>query len=131
MAKKNPNTNCLDGMRCPKCGSYGPLVICTRVDVLVHDDGTEYFGGGYEWDDDAPCSCEECKYSGVVLDFIEKKKKKKKKGAARHPATLQELMKALDAAGLTGATVGEDNDGQIVVYTNLAQKKSGKLADMG
>ena len=45
-----------------------------------------------------------------------------------HPKTLQDLMNALSPL-LPHASLGEDNDGQIVVYTNLQEKK-GKLVDM-
>ena len=35
--------------------------------------------------------------------------------------TLQELMVAIDKI-LPGAQIGEDNDGQIVIYTDLMEK---------
>lgn len=43
--------NCLKGMRCPKCGSYGPFNICIN------------------WDEDSYCSCTECGKHGKVADF--------------------------------------------------------------
>ena len=27
----NPNTNCLEGLRCPECGSYAPFGIGTLL----------------------------------------------------------------------------------------------------
>ncbi len=65
----NPNTNCLEGMRCPQCGSYGPFQIEARTVVLVEDDGTEFVGAEIEWDNDSFCACPECEKVGVVADF--------------------------------------------------------------
>ena len=37
----NPNTNCLEGLRCPECGSYAPFGIGTFSSAVVYDDGIE------------------------------------------------------------------------------------------
>jgi hypothetical protein len=67
----NPNTNCLAGMRCPKCGDYGPFTIRTRVSVTVSDDGTSDDGCDYEWFPQDPCECEDCGHCATVADFTE------------------------------------------------------------
>jgi len=67
---KNPNNNCLENMRCPKCGSYGPFEIAGRSTFVVYDDGTDGHGD-IEWDDDSYCICIECYHEGKKRDFIE------------------------------------------------------------
>lgn len=62
------NTNCLEELRCPRCGSLGPFGIGTCSSAIVHDDGiNETFE--HEWDKDSPISCQECDESGQVWDF--------------------------------------------------------------
>jgi hypothetical protein len=63
------NTNCLEGMRCPQCGSEGPFRIRCEVLVLFEDDGSIEELSGSEWDDDSLCECAECDHSGAVKDF--------------------------------------------------------------
>jgi len=62
-----PNTNCLDGIRCPKCGSYAPFSIEATTCCTVYDSGAE--AGDLEWRDDAYCRCMACNHTGVVADF--------------------------------------------------------------
>lgn len=68
------NTNCLDGMACPQCGSEGPFRIHCTVIVLMGDDGTEDDLIGSEWDDHSICECDGCDHSGTVKDFTIDKK---------------------------------------------------------
>ena len=66
----NPNTNCLRGMRCPKCGSYGPFQIeCTCL-AEFNDDGT-LGATDFDWDDHHSCFCVECDRGGQVKAFKE------------------------------------------------------------
>ena len=69
----NPNTNCLEGMRCPKCGSYGPLEIAVLVTARVSDGGSDVPAQDHEWHDDSPAKCAEpdCEFTGTVLNFRE------------------------------------------------------------
>lgn len=67
----NPNTNCLAGLRCPKCGSYGPFSIQCTAMFNVADDGTEIIGS-VEWDECSFCQCR-CGRTGDVDDFTEKR----------------------------------------------------------
>ena len=67
--RKGPNTNCLDGMRCPRCGSYEPFTIYGLTgNAVVYDEGTEEVTG-IEWEDDAECLCQECDFRAPVLAF--------------------------------------------------------------
>jgi len=68
----NPNVNCLEGKRCPKCGSYGPFEIVVSTRVLLCDNGTDDAEDGSTWyDDDAPAMCCECRHEGKLGDFDE------------------------------------------------------------
>ncbi len=62
------NTNCLEGIRCPECGSYGPFGIGTHCSAIVHDDGVEETSG-HEWDKFSPITCQKCDHDGAVGDF--------------------------------------------------------------
>ena len=64
------NVNCLEGMRCPKCGSDQPFAIGTYSSAIVYDDGIESTTD-HEWDKDSPCTCKECEHYGRVADFRE------------------------------------------------------------
>ena len=63
-----PNTNCLEGIRCPKCGHEDSFKIEATVVALVTDEGTEDFGD-VEWDEDHYCECDDCHYFGTIKDF--------------------------------------------------------------
>ena len=62
------NTNCLEGVACPKCESLGPFGIGTHCSAIVHDDGIEETSD-HEWDKDSPITCQECDHYGKVSDF--------------------------------------------------------------
>ena len=62
------NRECLEGFRCPKCGSYEPFEIEVKTTVRVYDHGRGDMESA-EWDDDSPCACCECGHRGVVGDF--------------------------------------------------------------
>jgi len=68
----NPNVNCLEGKRCPECGSYGPFEVVVSMRVLLHDSGTKDAEDGSTWyDDDAPTKCDSCRREGKFGDFDE------------------------------------------------------------
>ncbi len=69
MSKKN--TNCLDGMRCPKCGSLEPMYISATCTVKVYDDGTDETGD-FDWDKNSSCTCGLCGFDGLVAAFMGK-----------------------------------------------------------
>jgi hypothetical protein len=62
------NENCLEGLRCPNCGSYGPFHISVRTIALMDDDGTLDYEGA-EWEDDSYCDCQECHHVATAGDF--------------------------------------------------------------
>lgn len=69
---KNPNENCLEGMRCPRCESYGPFLISADVLLSVSDDGAALDDfASLEWDAGNYCRCPACDRVGVVSDFRE------------------------------------------------------------
>lgn len=67
------NENCLEGWKCPKCGSEGPFYIIDAVihaTILMNDDGTmEEDVTATDWDDDSPARCYWCGFDGKVNDF--------------------------------------------------------------
>lgn len=64
------NSNCLEGLRCPKCKQEDALKIEARVIVYVTDEGTEATDDGhYDWDHDSFCHCPECDFDGKLSDF--------------------------------------------------------------
>jgi hypothetical protein len=64
-----PNTNCLEGIRCPGCKQEDEFMIEALVSVRVTDDETEDQGADYEWDDARTCACPECEFLGTIKDF--------------------------------------------------------------
>jgi hypothetical protein len=62
------NSNCLDGLRCPRCGQEDRLDIVARVMCRVTDDGSEPFGD-HDWDDDSVAVCPGCGCDGRLGDF--------------------------------------------------------------
>ena len=65
------NTNCLEGIRCPRCKQQDLFYINARVEVDVTDNGTGDERGEYFWDDQSPCRCADdtCDRRGVLGDF--------------------------------------------------------------
>lgn len=63
------NTNCLEGVKCPKCGQEDLFKIAAHVICEVSDDGTEDHLGDHEWDQQSFCQCCECDHAGKLADF--------------------------------------------------------------
>jgi len=63
------NTNCLEGMSCPDCGSEEPFRIQAEVTVKMYDSGSDNVDGDITWSGDNTCTCVECGYLGPVVDF--------------------------------------------------------------
>lgn len=63
-----PATNCLNGIRCPVCGSTQRFRILATVDLTMVDNGTEEAEGS-EWDATSPITCCNCRHTGVVGEF--------------------------------------------------------------
>lgn len=66
--ESTPNTNCLKGVRCPRCGQNAKFSIIAIASFEVTDDGTDAYES-VEWDDYAHCRCWDCNYSGKVIQF--------------------------------------------------------------
>ncbi len=64
------NTNCLEGLACPKCGNDGRLYIHGMSVFEVFDDGTARHWN-VEWDDDSHtvCPISDCKFEGKLGEF--------------------------------------------------------------
>lgn len=63
------NTNCLEGIACPKCGADDAFYLEAVIEVLVLDTGTEDQRGDCIWDQDTPCCCAACDHRGRLDDF--------------------------------------------------------------
>lgn len=59
---ENPNTNCLEGKRCPKCKSYGPFRIQATVWLDINDEGSSADDDDHEYDDDSMAHCPKCNH---------------------------------------------------------------------
>ena len=66
----NPNTNALEGIKCPACGHYEGFRITITTVAIVSDEGVESMGDK-EWDDDSACSCQACNHMATVGAFRE------------------------------------------------------------
>jgi hypothetical protein len=62
------NSNCLEGLRCPHCGSYEPFSIEGTVSAKVYDDGVDE-SKCFEWNDDSQIVCHDCGRDGLVREF--------------------------------------------------------------
>jgi hypothetical protein len=69
MELKNPNRNCLEGVRCPRCGHYDDFKVCARVLLQVTDSGTEQLGGHVTFEDSDQTTCGSCGFFGAWSDF--------------------------------------------------------------
>ncbi len=67
-AQKEPNTNNLVGIRCPKCGSYEPFTITFGVAYTVYDN-MRPTQDGHLWPLDADIKCAPCGHTGIVGEF--------------------------------------------------------------
>ena len=62
------NTNCLKGIRCPKCQNDNSFSISAFVTAEVTDDGATA-AGDMEWDGESCIRCSTCEHSGTVNEF--------------------------------------------------------------
>ena len=108
--------------RCSECGSTNvQLNFPCWVNANDIDDGSKYeldYEASPEEDSDK-CWCKDCE-EHCLLDRVE----------FDASSDFDDLMKIVLAI-LPKASLGEDNDGQVVIYTNLKALKGGALGDMG
>ena len=63
-----PNTNCLENIRCPKCGQTESFKIAVTAWATVYDDGTDEFED-VGWNSESGIICTRCEESATLLDF--------------------------------------------------------------
>lgn len=63
-----PNTNCLAGWKCPKCGYEDSFTVAMTCVATLADDGIEN-EGNFEWEDDAYAACDQCSFAATAGDF--------------------------------------------------------------
>lgn len=63
------NTNCLQGVMCPKCGHTADFHIDVMGTVLMTDEGHDNSPRGAEWDENSPIMCPSCRHYGIVDEF--------------------------------------------------------------
>lgn len=64
------NENCLEGIRCPKCGNTDEFYISGSAMFLVSDEGVEDTVNP-EWDNDSPTQCTKCNHTDDLYFFRE------------------------------------------------------------
>ncbi len=70
MTDKNGNSNCLEGLQCPKCGNHEKLVIQCKAMFYVEEDGTDPIDySEIVWDENSYTECFECAYHGPNSSF--------------------------------------------------------------
>lgn len=68
----NPNVNCLENKRCPRCSSFGPFEIVATMRVLLYDNGTDHADdGAISYDSNSRTACSNCLHEGQFGDFDE------------------------------------------------------------
>lgn len=63
-----PNTNCLENMACPQCGQREQFCIQVTTLATVVDNGIMDTGDN-SWDDDSYAQCDECGWTGTVIQL--------------------------------------------------------------
>lgn len=70
-----PNSNCLEGKRCPRCGQADKILVMAAVTAAVTDDGADLDTNpirgtnDVEYDGASRAQCPECGYQGTWGDF--------------------------------------------------------------
>ena len=62
------NDNCLEGIRCPRCGQEEHFRITALVACHVTDEGSEPTGD-HHWDEDSFTRCPDCGFQGALRCF--------------------------------------------------------------
>jgi hypothetical protein len=76
-----PNHNCLEGIMCPECSSYGPFNIVADCIAQIFDSGIEHTWD-FGWGDECVCTCAICGHHGQVKDFKDFLEKEGANGSA-------------------------------------------------
>jgi len=67
---KTKNTNCLDGLKCQKCGSLGPFRVESTCMATWDDDGIGATDG-FDFSPDSFARCGECDATGTVHSLLQ------------------------------------------------------------
>lgn len=67
--KKSKNSNCLENIRCPKCGHEDDVNITVVSVVNMVDDGTDFEGADADWDGMSAVRCSSCGRHGKAWEF--------------------------------------------------------------
>ena len=126
------NTNCLDGIRCPRCKQSDAFYIVASVashEVRVTDDGTDDKGVEWEWNNDSQCRCADdcCGFSGELREFQVKNQPRDPLNDEEYDSNddqiedLKALIHALKAAGrgVVDAWEGGDLAGAVRILDAL------------
>ena len=65
-----PNSNCLQGVKCPKCGNEASFRIEASIICTVTDDGSEPTGDHHHWDENSYAHCQVCETEGTLAIFM-------------------------------------------------------------
>jgi len=65
---KSKNENCLQGIKCSKCGNEDQFSIQMTARIAITDDGTDSHTDT-EWDGMSFIDCHECGHNGRVWEF--------------------------------------------------------------
>jgi hypothetical protein len=63
------NENCLDGIKCPACGTEDTFRIEVTTMATVTDDGAEVDHGDMDWDETSYAECANCHQHGKLSHF--------------------------------------------------------------
>src|SRR5258708_37057548 len=86
------NTNCLDGIKCPKCGNEDTFRIEVTTMATVTDDGAEVEHVDMDWDETSYAECAGCYKFGQLSHF---KVQSEVPPGAPLPLTLPDALHAL------------------------------------
>lgn len=68
-----PNSNCLEGIACPKCGAEDEFKVVVTTWMTMTDEGSGDFEH-LQWEDASPIRCTTCDHEGTVAEFSGKPK---------------------------------------------------------
>ena len=117
------NTNCLEGVACPECGSEGPFRISGCSIFEVWDGGTEGHED-VEWGDDSVIQCKSCPRCGTLGEFRKLFRIKALKGQLEYITAV--VSRAFDfqrEQGVGGATVDDQlaEDLEELMYVKIPE----------
>jgi len=67
------NQNCLQGIKCPKCGNEDRFKIQASIACHVTDEGSEP-DGDHEWDETSHTICPVCEFENSLAAFTKAEK---------------------------------------------------------